>query len=229
MCIAWLLGRCYHDKKCYYAHDRAYLPHSGWWSSQETVRALGEELEVSLLGSANKRYDTDLFFMTLWVQNRWQADEWMSGRFSALDDEAAPTGRPGDSVILNTTQRDGKFQYEYTVQSGSAARAQANRGGDEVDDDDYGGDSADGDYGADYLNDEDDDGGSWNADRETEERSKNFGFSDDEVSELLCQGVKPWDDDAWVCAPNSVLTTVPCTDLGSSGLLQDVLRALQGM
>ena len=61
MCIAWLLGRCYHDKRCYYAHDRAYLPHGAWWSDQEMVRALGEELEISLVGSASKRYDTDLF------------------------------------------------------------------------------------------------------------------------------------------------------------------------
>lgn len=100
---------------------QAYLPHGGWWSDQEVVRALGEEHEMSLVGSANKRYDTDLFFVTLWVQNRWQADEWMLVRFGALDDEAALTGRTGDSVILNTTQRDGRFQYEYTVQSGSAA------------------------------------------------------------------------------------------------------------
>jgi hypothetical protein len=33
---------------------------------------------------------------------------------------------------------------------------------------------------------------------EAEERMNNFGFTEDEVMELLCQGVKPWDDDAWV-------------------------------
>ncbi|KAH9983249.1 hypothetical protein BJV74DRAFT_851408 [Russula compacta] len=32
---------------------------------------------------------------------------------------------------------------------------------------------------------------------EMEERMANFGFTEDEVSELLCQGVKPWDEDAW--------------------------------
>ena len=31
-----------------------------------------------------------------------------------------------------------------------------------------------------------------------EERANNWGFTNDEVEELLCQGVKPWDDDAWV-------------------------------
>ncbi|GAB4816422.1 hypothetical protein N2152v2_003468 [Parachlorella kessleri] len=32
---------------------------------------------------------------------------------------------------------------------------------------------------------------------EWDERAGNFGFTHDEVEELLCQGVKPWDEDAW--------------------------------
>lgn len=38
---------------------------------------------------------------------------------------------------------------------------------------------------------------------EGEERMSNFGFTHDEVQELLAQGVKPWDDDAWVCISSS--------------------------
>lgn len=34
--------------------------------------------------------------------------------------------------------------------------------------------------------------------REMDERGKNCGFTDAEAFELMCQGVKPWDDDAWV-------------------------------
>ncbi|KAJ3737044.1 hypothetical protein DFJ43DRAFT_1035816 [Lentinula guzmanii] len=59
-----------------------------------------------------------------------------------------------------------------------------------------------GSYG--YSDDDDDDcygserGGSRRRfEREMEERSRNMGFTDSEVNELLCQGVKPWDDDAW--------------------------------
>jgi hypothetical protein len=37
---------------------------------------------------------------------------------------------------------------------------------------------------------------SW--ERGLEERQMNMGFTEDEVHELLSQGVKPWDDDAWV-------------------------------
>jgi CCCH-type zinc finger len=38
------------------------------------------------------------------------------------------------------------------------------------------------------------------SDSEASERAANYGFSNDEVLELLCQGVKPWDDDAHVSA-----------------------------
>jgi hypothetical protein len=41
-------------------------------------------------------------------------------------------------------------------------------------------------------------------DSEADERMANFGFTEDEVMELACQGVKPWDDDARV----SVLVSV---------------------
>jgi hypothetical protein len=32
---------------------------------------------------------------------------------------------------------------------------------------------------------------------ELEQRMRNCGFTDADADELLCQGVKPWDDDAW--------------------------------
>ena len=32
-----------------------------------------------------------------------------------------------------------------------------------------------------------------------------FGFTGSEVEELLCQGVKPWDDDAWVCSTRPMI------------------------
>jgi hypothetical protein len=41
-------------------------------------------------------------------------------------------------------------------------------------------------------------------DSEADERMANFGFTEDDVMELACQGVKPWDDDARV----SVLVSV---------------------
>lgn len=38
----------------------------------------------------------------------------------------------------------------------------------------------------------------WQIDSEEEdERMENMGFTNDELNMLLCQGVKPWDDEAW--------------------------------
>ncbi|KAK0215077.1 hypothetical protein IW262DRAFT_1300314 [Armillaria fumosa] len=36
----------------------------------------------------------------------------------------------------------------------------------------------------------------WDIENEMEERMDNYGFTEDDVQELLCQGIKPWDDDA---------------------------------
>ena len=33
---------------------------------------------------------------------------------------------------------------------------------------------------------------------EMDERMMNMGFTNDEVDELLCQGIKPWDDEDYV-------------------------------
>ncbi|SJL13916.1 uncharacterized protein ARMOST_17366 [Armillaria ostoyae] len=36
----------------------------------------------------------------------------------------------------------------------------------------------------------------WDIENEMEKRMDNYGFTEDDVQELLCQGVNPWDDDA---------------------------------
>ncbi len=41
-------------------------------------------------------------------------------------------------------------------------------------------------------------GGSEMTNRTRRQRRVDFGSTEDDVNELLCQGVKPWDDDAWV-------------------------------
>ncbi len=38
-----------------------------------------------------------------------------------------------------------------------------------------------------------------------DERVENFGFLRGKVEELVCQGVKPWDDDAWVSLTDFLL------------------------
>ena len=41
-------------------------------------------------------------------------------------------------------------------------------------------------------------GDEWEDDEEDEQKANNLGFDEEELNELFSQGVKPWDDDAWV-------------------------------
>lgn len=56
------------------------------------------------------------------------------------------------------------------------------------------------------------------------ERMNNFGFTYDEVDELTCQGVKPWDEDAWVSIHLSLFNVT-----SADGWPQDVMHALSYM
>ncbi|OBZ73333.1 Serine/threonine-protein phosphatase T [Grifola frondosa] len=52
-------------------------------------------------------------------------------------------------------------------------------------------------YGEPEPDEDGDDDEGWSVERDLQERSENFGFTGDEVNELLSYGLKPWDDDAW--------------------------------
>ena len=47
-----------------------------------------------------------------------------------------------------------------------------------------------------------------NSEELLEQRMNNMGFTNAEVEELYAQGVKPWDDDAWVSTNPSSLSTL---------------------
>lgn len=177
VCIAWLLGKCSFATRCFYAHDRTYLNHGGWWSDRAKVRELASDFGKSVNGPGrrSKRFESEVFFANLGVINEWRNDDWVSQQFSALDDEPVPAGRMGDSVIVNTTTgRNSRFRSKNSTNTRTAhGRMRAAAG--HYDSDEY----------------------DWDDD-EYEERANHFGFDEDDLNELLSQGVKPWDDDAWV-------------------------------
>ena len=177
VCIAWLLGKCSFAARCFYAHDRTYLDHGGWWNDRTKVRGLASDFGKSVNGPGrwSKRLDSEVFFSALGAINEWRYDNWVSERFSALDDEPVPAGRMGDSVMVNTTTgRNSRFRSKNSTNARTAHGHMRGAGGR-------------------YDSDEDD----WDDD-EYEERANHFGFDEDDLNELLSQGVKPWDDDAWV-------------------------------
>lgn len=101
VCVLWLLGKCVHGATCYYAHDKTYLDEGGWWNNVDKVLRLSSGSELELTG--NKRADRDLYLEALAAVQDWRTDEWMSDRFSSLDDETL-RGPLGD-VNFAATQR----------------------------------------------------------------------------------------------------------------------------
>ncbi|TFY57503.1 hypothetical protein EVJ58_g6978 [Rhodofomes roseus] len=186
VCMIWLVGNCILGNKCYYAHDKTYLPAGGWWNKPEqTTNLRGAVDHFNVTG--NKNSDRAMFLHSVMNLQNWRSDEWMSGRFSELDNDKTTIGQRA-GITVNTTQRDGRFKYEYSMST--EAMAGMAGGVDEYDDDD----DEDEEDEDEEDEDEDYDEDGWD---EEEERWNNCGFTNSEVHELLCQGVKPWDEDAW--------------------------------
>ncbi|TFY60955.1 hypothetical protein EVJ58_g4815 [Rhodofomes roseus] len=178
VCMMWLLGHCTYNK-CYYAHDKTYLPAGGWWNKPNVVTELWNDADDVII-TGHKKTDRAMFLATIWTLQIWRTDGWTFGRFSALDDEKITIGKRSGVLSVNTTQRDGQFQYSYSMPEETTASVA--RGGDEDND----GDDEDKDY----------DGSEWD-EEEQEQRMDNMGFTNDELNDILSYGVKPWDDDAW--------------------------------
>lgn len=43
VCVYWLLGHCRFDERCVYAHDKTYLPVTGWWTDAVRLTRLRKE------------------------------------------------------------------------------------------------------------------------------------------------------------------------------------------
>ncbi|OCH91987.1 hypothetical protein OBBRIDRAFT_833801 [Obba rivulosa] len=183
VCIYWLFDRCRYRDKCVYAHDKAYLPLSGRWKDEEFICKLQGIYDRFAMPGMN----TLELLRPLW-SNSWRDEPWARQSYSRK----------------KTQMRERNFtMYDLGIAEPSAS---------EIDgpgfeygpfipfDDSYGEGSSgsydyeDGDEDEDYsMGDGDDD----EYDAEMDERAGNYGFSHDELNELLSYGVKPWEDDAW--------------------------------
>ncbi|KAE9410907.1 hypothetical protein BT96DRAFT_983585 [Gymnopus androsaceus JB14] len=171
VCLHFLIDRCKFDDRCWYAHDKTYLPSNGWWHDE----SLGE-------------------YQDLYDQLKMDIDDGVLDRLGgAMNGTAMPWAI--NAYLKKLVEERLEF------------------GDENSDDDDYGTFRGSGKAG-----------GSRQFEREMDERAQNFGFTSDEVNELLCQGVKPWDDDAWVTYFTFYARVHPTDYL----LLRTVLNALNG-
>jgi hypothetical protein len=189
VCMYFLLGNCrFGTSVCVYSHDKTYLPPCRWWEDEEKcsiLRTMSESLGP-VQDSAFMPYMSAIVDDRLaWKSAHGVAMEGMYGhwRNQAIDgfrdavDVALASAAYGGSSSRGSRGGRGRGRGK-----GRGRGTGGRRGGRRFQDDEV------------------------DEDPEIEERMANFGFTEDDVMELLCQGVKPWDEDAHVSVLIRVLT-----------------------
>ncbi|KAF5367186.1 hypothetical protein D9758_003892 [Tetrapyrgos nigripes] len=201
VCLYFLIGKCKWDNQsCIYSHSKAFLMASV--SSQRassdsasnpsqpfTLSASFAPLASSSSNTATRPPEGDL---KGWWNNPERAAE-IRELVTKRDEKGriAHEVRVASFSARTKTKRSKKDKAGKNVTSPSIPSTTLDTLLNEMrrryyeDDSDF--DSLD--YPLDYDTDLEDE-------LEMEQRFRNGGFTDDEVMELLCQGVKPWDDDA---------------------------------
>ncbi|KAH9954655.1 hypothetical protein BC827DRAFT_1241630 [Russula dissimulans] len=183
VCAYFLLGNCkFGGVVCVYCHDKTYLPPDSWWED-EGLRT--DVYQISYcLGRGGGPVFIGHMFKTMEYRLPW--------RTPGIKDDFGPSHSQGQLETFDAAIEVGEALATRTNRGAGLSRPGGGRRGGRrrgrgkgrggkrkvrptraIDFDDF------------------------DPDSEVEERMANFGFTEDEVMELLCQGVKPWDDDAW--------------------------------
>jgi len=165
----FLLENCkFGSSLCVYSHDKTYLPSGRWWDHEGKLQLL-QQISFAPNAKENSAFMPYMFGL---ADNRLA---WASAHGVEMEEVY---GHWRDLAL------DGYYNAcRHALNKSTRRGSRGGRGG---------GRGSSWHSGLDLDDFDDDD------DSETEERMNNFGFTEDEVHELLCQGVKPWDDDAHV-------------------------------
>lgn len=177
VCMYFLLENCkFGSSACVYSHDKTYLPSGRWWDSKGKVLLLGQ---IST-GRNPKENPAFMPYMCGLADDRLA---WASAHGVEMEEVY---GHWRDQAMVGFRDAVDEGRYAAYKSSGRGNKGRRGRGrGRGRGAMRRGGCHSGMDLDLDAL-------------EESEERMNNFGFTEDEVQELLCQGVKPWDDDACV-------------------------------
>jgi hypothetical protein len=187
---------------CVYMHDRTFLP-SGWWNKpaqlarfQEMARGMGADRNAKVLDqflgavlNGTARYGSytidpepaDAPLAVLKDTNATDNELAMALEQMLFDDFGVP-GSSNEQTAGSQGPSVGKGKGR-----GKAARGRGRKRG-------AGTSRGTAFAGSSTSRNESD----WYDDDLMEQRMNNYGFTDGEMLDLGSQGVKPWDDDAWV-------------------------------
>jgi hypothetical protein len=186
----FLFGNCkFGSSACVYSHDKTYLP-TGRWYEDEGKRLVLRHTSNSLHAEQHPAFMSFVFGLIddrlAWapahgVEMEEVFGHWMTPAMD-LFREAVDIGL-ASSVLKKSGIGGGSSKGKRGRRrgGGSKGRGKGNGGTRQSQITQF---------------DDEEDENTW--DPFIQERADNFGFTQDEVEELLCQGVKPWDEDAWV-------------------------------
>jgi hypothetical protein len=175
----FLLGNCkFGSRVCIYSHDRKYLPIGRWWDDEnkcDLLRHISESLSP-FESSAFMPYTFGFLDDRLaWASAHGVEMEEVYGHsrdLATLGFHAA-VDAAAELLVSNVVNEELSRRGYRRVRGPGPGKSRGGRRGGRLDQYDE-------------------------LESEAQERMDNFGFTEDETMELLSQGVKPWDDDAWV-------------------------------
>jgi hypothetical protein len=175
VCIYFVLGNCkFGGSVCVYAHDKTYLPTGRWWEKENKRFAI----QYILNSLDPKEIPASMPYILGLIDNRfaWAAQGIkVEHLFEDLGAQSLKIFRGIIDIGLTTARiKPGRGGSSGGGRGGRHERAGGSQFDNEAEWDSWTEDSMD-------VND--------------------YGFTEDEDMELLCQGIKTWDDDPWVSVP----------------------------
>lgn len=76
VCVYWLLGEChFSDERCFYAHDKSYLPAKGWWMNKHRLARLCKEFDGAVAAAPRPGVKEGILAEALKPVS-WRKDAW---------------------------------------------------------------------------------------------------------------------------------------------------------
>ena len=171
----FLLGNCkFGGSVCVYSHDKTYLSSGRWWEDEEKCDLL-RHISESLNPNTNSAFMPYTF---AFIDN---CLAWASAHGVEMEELYGHSRILAELGFQDAITNAAELHFnnnEFSKRGGGPSRRGRGKGKGGrrerriVEYDEF--------------------------DPEEDERMANFGFTQDDMMELACQGVKPWDDDAWV-------------------------------
>ena len=172
----FLLGNCkFGGSACVYSHDKTFLPSGRWWEDEgkcELLRHISDTLNPNTSSAFMPHTFAFVDNRLAWASAHGVEMEELYGHSRTLAELAFR------AAVSNAADL---FATGYSGSSKQSSRRGRGKG------------KSRGGWHADYP-----DSRYEEFEWEEEERMANFGFTHDDVMELAMQGVKPWDENAWV-------------------------------